>query len=349
MAFILIVTSTDTIVSQTLRTTLAKQFTDEGHSVKCVMGLPAADYRAIPQVIVFDRLNARILAQSRKNWPNATIGIADPKIKTREDRIVAKRADFCLVGSLEHHAAVRFAGGFAIMMRWLPLLPQSAQRHSAQKTSQAITLAYHGNRTHLETFPKPALAGLEDLARQLPLELEVHYRISKVGLWKPPIKFRHFSVRHIEWREPNVWDGVRNSDIGLVPNLIPARSVTHNLNWPKNIGSSSFNRHSRRSDDYQLRFKVTSNGGRIYPFGHFGVPVVADFYPSSAELIRDGTDGLLVFHPLQWVENVQILANDALKRREMGQSLQRRVKEIMDPRANARSVVGSLTDRFGLH
>lgn len=346
MSRVVIVTSTETMVSQTLNGTLAETFRLQNHAVEIRGSVQFEDCGVSPSIIIFDRLRQNLLRRIRACWPRAIVGLADPKMLTREDRIVARSVDFSLVGSVEHQVAVLGIGGFPILMHWLPQLQPPSSLFKNRSATDRVKLLYHGNRVHLETIPKRALRGLDDLAGNLPLELEMHYRSKKVGRWVPSVKLKNLELRHVEWQEPNVWNAVRGCDIGLVPNLISARPLKSGPIWPQHLGAGPFNKFGKRADDYQLRFKLTSNAGRIYPFGYYGVPVIADFYPSSAEVIRDGLDGFLVIDPLQWAEKVRILAMDSQKRSDMGASLRRRVKDRMDPASNCLFVIRQITEYF---
>ena len=230
----------------------------------------------------------------------------------------------------------------------MPQLPAASSAGRTRDAREPIKLLYHGNRVHLETFPETALAGLDDLAGDMPLELNLHYSISKIGRWRPAVKLKNLRLHHHEWDEPAVWNALRNSDIGLVPNLIPRERRWTMTNWAEYSRIRSLNKFGKRADDYQLRFKVTSNAGRIYPFGYYGVPVVADYYPSSASLIRDGLDGYLVLHPLQWADRVRALAEDSVKRASLGSNLRIRIHEVMDPQKTMSAVTHELEQRFSL-
>ena len=81
-------------------------------------------------------------------------------------------------------------------------------------------------------------------------------------------------------------------DIGVVPSLKPVWKLTN---------------------DYVTRYKYSNNPGRIWVFAQLGIPVIADFTPSSCQIIQDGHNGLLVGSKEGWKRAITMLFDAKLR------------------------------------
>jgi hypothetical protein len=332
-------TRTDSTVASTLEKTVSRAFREAGFETEICRNMEAVRVSG-PSLIIAERLSKAELEIFRNLGPKMLICLADPKLSTREQIAIAKTVDFCLVGSIEHQAQADLHGIFdTFLIYWVPEL-EGIDAAPSGLGSTAITLFYHGNRAHLEAFGEMILPKIDELASRHELVLEAHYRISRTGRWRPATRLRNLEIQQVEWSEPNVWESLRDCDIGIVPNLTPSKNTIGTAFSAKlNNPVVRLNKYGYRKDDSKLRFKMSSNPGRIYPFGYFSKPVVADFYPSSGALIEDGVHGFLPLNPTQWTLCLERLIEDRNLRLQMAQALKNRVETEMNSVAHAQLLV----------
>jgi glycosyltransferase involved in cell wall biosynthesis len=193
-----------------------------------------------------------------------------------------------------------------------PPMPSVKKVHERK---EPIILGYHGNRVHLECMFGGVQLALNELARRRKIEFWAVYNVARLGQAKIGIPdARLMRVRHIQWSPevaPNstvttkFYEELAHVDIGIVPDAIPIRNrlkMLEQMAYPeKEFTYEPF--------DHLLRYKASSNPGRIYPFAQLGIPVVADFSPSSSQFIRDGESGFVVSSPYGWLEVFETLAD----------------------------------------
>lgn len=334
---IVIFAPADSMVDMTLRKLVGPELAKRGLDVGLAQSLEGAYLKEV-DVLIATTLTLNVLRRIKSAYPNLITVVADPKLLTKQEIQLVKLADLSLVGSREHEAQVLKHGGSVATMYWRPQLgvlsePQTAVKENAGK----LRLFYHGSRAHLESFSRTSLHEIELLAAKYDIVLEAHYSKQKLGQWSPPRWVRNLEIQHWDWKEPIVWERLSASDIGVVPNLLPARTWTP-LVQRRTRFNTWMNPMVMRRDDYLLRFKVTSNPGRLLPYAHFGKPVIADFFPSSADLVRDGIDGFVPLNNAQWRSGLETLITSESARRGMGLSFQKRFASI--------GAIEVLVDRF---
>ena len=94
-------------------------------------------------------------------------------------------------------------------------------------------------------------------------------------------------------------------DIGIVPNIIPIRDVektNRKIMYHPNI----YHEHDK---DFLLRFKATTNAGRLFVFAQYGIPVIADMVPSALQVIHDGENGFIASSVGGWYRALKKLAD----------------------------------------
>lgn len=336
----------DSMVDMTLRNLLRPELERMGHEVAEHGSLEGIDLRAF-DVLISPRIRYRELAQMKRRFPGLVFVLADPKVQTRDQLASSVLADFCLVGSFEHEARVTMLGGTALRFHWRPNLDSFRPvPPSEQSESKRVRLFYHGNRAHLESLSATALAAIDSLAKTHSIVLEAHYSKRRAGPWRVPRWVRNLEVEHWDWEEPTVWQRLALSDIGIVPAALPASPIRPVVERRTRL-NAWMNPMALRRDDYLLRFKVTANPGRIIPFGHFAKPVVSDFFPSSAELLRDGVDGFLALNSEQWRRGLEKLILDKGLRQRMGESLKNRCESLSHVKNDASRLLRALEGNLG--
>jgi glycosyltransferase involved in cell wall biosynthesis len=181
-----------------------------------------------------------------------------------------------------------------------------------------------------------ARQAIELLGRRRRVELVCVYNVEASGqavrgLPDPVI----VHVRHVQLEvepmpgstvSPTVVEEMARADIGLVPNLLPVRHRRRALG----LTASREPWLLYEPFDYLLRFKASSNPGRLYPFARLGVPVVADVTPSLAQFVLDGVSGMLVASPEGWLQALERLADEPELRTSMAAELRARLDAAYD-------------------
>lgn len=266
-----------------------------------------ADY----DVVLFMGYDARV-AEARAAKPDLKIGVIDLRPSSIERSL---GADFVIANGMD-------------MQDWLsdyfehifvyPIYPVVNAPQKVHSQREPIIIGYHGNKVHLSTLAHGIGQAMELLSDRYKLELWAAYDIDSLGampfdLCDP----RKVQVRYFQWTH-DVYEKVMSQvDIGIVPTSIPIQEET--AAKEKIISHSAlFNPHP---SDILLRYKCTSNAGRIFVFSQLGIPVVTGMSPSSAQTIRHGENGFLANSIGGWYNALKKLAESVALRKQMGQSL----------------------------
>jgi len=224
--------------------------------------------------------------------PKAKVGVIDPRPPSKNQPI---GSDFIIANGIEMKDWYSQYCDNTFLYYIYPLLNKDRKKHI--EIQDKLVIGYHGNKIHLQVMYPRITDALNLLAKNYSIELWAMYNFENNGKVKTPFsKDDKFSVKHIQWSEHNYYDYLSKVDIGLVPNLMPiekAEKIKNKISGRKNI----YNEHST---DYLLRFKSTSNPGRIFVFAQLGIPVVADMFPSSLQVIYDGHTGYIAYNTASW-------------------------------------------------
>jgi len=264
----------------------------------------------IALVMTYDHSTVPII---KKKHPHLKIGIIDPRNHGVYES--TKHCDFLIVDSIEMEDFWRQSKKPIFRYIEYPNIPLVSREH---KNKEKITIAYHGNQIHLGCMYESVTPALTELGKRHDLELLVMYNgpaPSGTEDWCP----KGVSIRHVRW-SPNAYiDELAKCDIGIVPNNIIMSEEQTRTNKKFNYSK----------DDYSIRFKMPSNPGRFVVFGRLGIPVVADFYPSALQYIKDDT-GFVACNPSGWEYCLEQLIESSELRNKMGKSLQNLVLEEFD-------------------
>ena len=271
------------------------------------------------------------LEKARAANPAIRVGLADPKQSRQEWIDAARVADFLLVSSVEQREAFLRLNRSSFVLLMFPLVEAAPRAHAERDD---VVLAYHGNRAHVEAMAGSVTPAIEELARRRAVRLvcvtnHERYGLPERGLPDPGL----VQVEHVQF-EPGADGAISSSlaaaiaaaDIGLVPNLLPVEE--HRL--ALRLTASDNPRLAYEPFDWLVRFKASSNPGRLYPFARLGVPVVADFTPSLAQFVDDGVSGCLVATAEGWFDALDRLAASATLRASLAGALRARLDEAVD-------------------
>ena len=257
------------------------------------------------------------LVEAKKRYPHLKIGLIDPR--GSQVKSVLSYVDFLIVDSLEMKD---FFAEFPIPIHLYAEYPNIKKQYKKHKNDahKPIIIGYHGNSLHLAgMFPNITLA-LEELSKKYSLEFWAMYNIKQSGYCHLGLP-KNMPVKHIQWIEENYFKYLSSADIGVTPNLMPIRNICK-IKRKAILWRSFFN---DTDDDYLTRYKMPSNPGRIIIFGQLGIPVVADFYPSALQVIKDEENGLLAYSCGGWYRSLEKLIIDAKLRQKLSDNMRQTI------------------------
>jgi hypothetical protein len=283
--------------------------------------------RLLPEVTLYDfnvsdydvvlvmTYDHHMVRKIRELNPRAKVGIVDPRNKSVLES--AKLCDFLVVDSIEMEDYWTVAKKPIFRYAEYPSIPTIKKTHTDK---EVLKIGYHGNLIHLDCMSETITPALENLSKNHQIELVVmHSGNSPAGneSWVP----RGVKIKHVSWSMNAYMSHLAECDIGLVPNNI--------LHDETEKSSKALNKNYNYSpDDYSLRFKMPSNPGRFIVFGKLGIPVVADFYPSALQYIReDLKTGLVACNSSGWENCIEKLLTSTRLRQELGDGLQSLVEK----------------------
>ena len=274
------------------------------------------------------------LEAARAVNPRIRVGLVDPKQSRRDWIDAARAADFLLVSSVEQREAFLRLNANVHVLYMFPVVPARERRHEQR---ESLVVGYHGNRVHLEAMAGTGVReALEELGRRRPVELRAVYNLASSGrAVRGMPDERLVRVQHVQLTpgdapgttvSQTILDELAQVDVGIVPNLLPVHGLRRALRRTSSLEPSLH----YEPFDHLLRFKASSNPGRLYPFARLGVPVVADLTPSLAQFVLDGVSGYLAASPHGWLQALERLAGDPALRTSMAAELRTRLDAAYD-------------------
>lgn len=250
------------------------------------------------------------VAEARAAKPSLKIGVIDLRFMDIGD---AHGADFAIANGVEVYDWLSNYFEHIFIYPIYPQIDGPLKKHAQKKP---LIIGYHGNKIHLAASKPHIVAALEALSEQYPLELWAIYDIRSLGempgLMCDPQKV---PTRYFQW-ESDVYEKVlAQVDIGIVPNLVPLKDEVLAKEYAEPFSPLI---PSHPNADYLLRFKKTTNAGRIYVFSQLGIPVVAGMSPSAAQAIDHGVNSYLALGTAGWYHGLKKLADSAEFRAQMG-------------------------------
>lgn len=278
-------------------------------------------------IILFMGYDPRV-AEARAANPEAKIGVVDVRPTLLE---LARGTDFLVSNGPEMTAlAARY---FSNVFEY-PIYPEAKRAVRQTTASDRLVVTYHGNRAHAVSMFPHVTRALEELAHEIPLELQVIY--NRKALSDLPERYlpRDVKVTVIDWHEKVYEQELTDADIGIAPNLTPMRRRAEAITMtaPRDAAFGA------QETEYLHRYKCVSNAGRILAFAQHAIPVVADMHPSSAQIIRNGENGYLANDAFSWYQALRALCVDSDRRRRIGAALRATFEE--------RYVIADINRRF---
>lgn len=252
------------------------------------------------------------IAGVRKVNRNAKVGVMDVR---PNDLQKVLGADFILANGLEmKEFCQRWCSNIFVYY----IYPHLALPPRLHAPGEKVVIGYHGNRVHLETMKPRVWKAIRALSRDRAIEFRAIYNIKTLGKTSlEHLDCEHLEVKHIQWAEDAVERHFGDVDIGIAPDLLPMRNIVK----AKKVMECDPKRTNEDDSDFLLRFKATSNPGRILVFAQLGIPVVADLYPSALDIIKDGHSGFVAASDGSWYRALKRLSSSHRLRQTLGTNL----------------------------
>lgn len=264
------------------------------------------DHYAEYDVAMFMAPDSKIREAKQLN-PKLVCGLFDPKANLVRQREEARAADFLVVSSVEQREFfLQFNKNIFIYY----MFHDVADHPKTHVHKDKIIIGYHGNRQHLDAMHMVSRA-LDNVAKEYDIEFWAIYNIKKLGKWNRNVP-KICSVKHIQWSPEERVHHLAQCDVGISPSILHLTWLDRLLARPlRTLAPRFFNWEGFNKNDYVLRFKYSNNPGRIYVLSQMHLPVIADFTPSSCQMVQDGHSGLLAGTQAGWEQALIKMITDA--------------------------------------
>ena len=283
-------------------------------------------------VVLFMGYDHKIEEAKRVN-PKIKVGVIDPRPPSKNQPL---DADFIIANGMELQDWCFQYCSNVFNYYIYPVLPHKIRHH---EKSETIKLGYHGNMIHLEAMQPRISDAIVELHKEIPVEFVAMYNIEELGEWNDEALTNHgVTVKHIQWSDDNYEKYIAETDIGIIPNLMPI----DNSDEIKRDMQSNHTIYNEHVTDYLFRFKASSNAGRIFVFAQFGIPVIADMFPSAISIVDHEKNGYIAYSTGSWLHSLQNLALDLSLRKQMGKALSEKFNEDYSPEVQNKHLVAFL-------
>ncbi len=276
-----------------------------------------------------------LIEKIKKEYKNLKVGLIDPRSYAVLESV--KQSDFLIVDSIEMEDYWRIAKKPIFRYVEYPKInwtkENDEKRKNLKKDQDVIYIGYHGNLLHIMEGSKTITPALEKLGEVYNIELIL--MSNNITFEDEYLKFlpNNIKINKIQWSMDNYAKFLSLSDIGIVPNSL-------------GLEPKQFSMTGDPKTDYFLSFKMPSNPGRFITFGHMGIPVVADFFPSSLQLLQNGV-GFVAHSESAWYYCLESLIRSKVLREKMGTNLQKIVNEKFNYESQNKCLISFLQDNFG--
>ena len=320
------------VVCRVAKESLAKALLDSSYEVD----FDNENYQNYDLVIFFS-IESKT-NEVRKINPKAIIGILDPKLNKKRDYEEEQNADFLVVSSLEQQLFASQFNKNIVIYNWFSEI--NCEKNN-KVISKKIRIGYQGNKIHLNAFSHCLKDAFESLYKEFKFIELCLFMIKNLGKWK--IGRPKIPILDKQCNQSNYCDILSNCDIGILPNLLPLNKYLSNYMTRTSFRKSLYNYNP---NDYLLRFKLNSNPNRFWEFSQLKIPVVADLFPSSCQVIEHDKNGYLAYDKNSWYESLKILIEQPEKRKSFGNRLYETINEKFSIECNQSRFIDFLFEKF---
>lgn len=306
-----------------------------------VVNYDSNDYRKYDLIIFFS--SESNIKEVKKINSKAIVGILDPKLNNKTQYDEARNADFLVVSSLEQQLFAEKFNNNVIIYNWFSEVVLNKDFKSKYKSKKnKLRIGYQGNKIHLNAFNPTLKKTFEKLYKHFEfIEFVSIYDIKNLGKWK--IGRPKIPIFDYQWNLNNYCEILSTCDIGIVPNLLPINKyIGHNITQVS-LKKSNYNYNK---NDYLIRFKLNSNPNRFWEFSQLKIPVVADLYPSSCQILDHNFNGFIAYDEQTWFNALKSLIERPDLRNDFGNRFYKKMNSKFSIEINKNNFINFLFERF---
>tara|TARA_B100000212_G_C27357629_1_gene526601 strand:- start:546 stop:1601 length:1056 start_codon:yes stop_codon:yes gene_type:complete len=291
--------------------------------------------------IIFGNIKNSELYDIKKD--NLIIGRLEPRAASKQN---FENYNFIINNSLESQDYFAYSNLDSFV---LPTFPQYNQEDFKKiKNKETLVLGYHGNCIHIvglmQRIYKELINYSNSNNQKIILKIMSNKKIFKrhFPIWyfnniRNSENNDNFKIDFFDYDPTFMSEFMSDIDIGICPQLAPLKK-----NIFTKIISSRLKKFFQAKNQYIiLRYKETSNIGRLAIFSQFKIPVISDPCPSSCSIIGMNEAGLIALSEKQWIKSIDYLKNNKLKSK-MGFDLNKRVNDLYSDSVLYRSLINFL-------
>lgn len=239
---------------------------------------------------------------------NVLYGLIDPRAGNYDN---FDKYDFIIANGIEEKTFFSFTKLPTLIYPVYPLIKLKKKKFNKNKT----IISYHGNREHLINMYPSIFNAINKIASKHLIELLLIYDFKnkgKVSLFNQ--KEHNFKIYHKQYYDKCFEKYLHDTDIGIVPQLIPSQTKKIKKNFSYHFSKQLF----KKKYFFSLNFKETTNLGRHFVFAQLKIPTISDYTLSSSNFINNGINGFLAHDTVDWYERFEYLINNKKKSKKIG-------------------------------
>ena len=235
-------------------------------------------------------------------------GLVDPRAGNYDNY---DKYDFIVANGIEEKIFFSFTKLPTLIYPVYPSIKLNKKKFNNNKT----IISYHGNRDHLVNMYPRISNAIKKIASKHLIELVLIYDFKN----KEKVRFFNqkeykFKIYHKQYHDKCLEKYLYDTDIGIVPQLIPSQTKKINKNLSYYFSKQLF----KKKYFFSLNFKETTNLGRHFVFAQLKIPTISDYTLSSSNFINNGINGFLAHDSVDWYENFEYLINNKKKSKKIG-------------------------------
>jgi hypothetical protein len=239
---------------------------------------------------------------------NVLYGLIDPRAGNYDN---FDKYDFIIANGIEEKFFFSFAKLPTLIYPVYPSIKLKKKKFNKNKT----IISYHGNREHLINMYPSIFNAIKKIASKHLIELLLIYDFKnkgKVSFFNQ--KEHRFKIYHKQYHDKCFEKYLYDTDIGIVPQLIPFQTKKIKKNFSYYFSKQLF----KKNYFFSLNFKETTNLGRHFVFAQLKIPTISDYTLSSSNFINNRINGFLAHDTVDWYECFEYLINNKKKSQKIG-------------------------------
>ena len=235
-------------------------------------------------------------------------GIVDPRAGNYDD---FQKYDFIIANGIEEKIFFSFSKLPTFIYPVYPSINFKREKYNRNKT----IISYHGNREHLINMYPRITKAISKIASEHLIELVLIYdykKKGKINIFKT--NQNQFKISHKQYYNNCYNKYLRDTDIGIVPQIIPSKNKKIKKNFSYYFSKQLF----KKKYHFSINFKETTNLGRHLVFAQLKIPTISDYTLSSSNFINNGVNGYLAHDTIDWYEGFKYLIQNKKKTKQIG-------------------------------